>query len=84
MLTGGIDGYPNAVIVAEDVTMTPAGGDTGQAILAGVPRLYDSAGGNFLLRLPFYQTAVALDDDGAAIIEEAMRAWVAFRHMERT
>lgn len=83
MLAGGIDGYPDAVIVAENVTTTPVGGETDQVILAGTPTLYDRAGGSVLLVLPFDATAVEPGTDGAAMIEEAMRGWMAFRHMVR-
>ena len=81
MLAGGIDGYPDAVIVAEGIESV--GGETDQVILAGTPTLYDRAGGSVLLVLPFDATAVEPGTDGAAMIEEAMRGWLAFRHMVR-
>lgn len=81
MLVGGIPGYPGAVVIAEDVTLTPVNAE--QSILAGVPRLYASAGGQLLAELPFDPTAVTHDTDGVAMIEEAMNLWVAFRHMVR-
>lgn len=81
MLIGGIDGYPDAVVIAEEVTMTPVTDE--QSMLAGVPRLYAAPGGALLAVLPFDPTAVPHGTDGVAMIEEAIQSWVAFRHMGR-
>lgn len=86
MLTGGIYGYPEAVIVAESVTLRPI--NETQVLLDGVPCLYERNGGALLAQLPFDATSVdacvvPFIDDGVAIIEDAMRSWKAFRHMER-
>jgi hypothetical protein len=83
MLVGGFDGYPEGVLVAEEIQYSPILGNEEQVMLSGVPKMYSSLGGPVLAVLPFDSTGVPVGTDGAAVIEEAMRAWVAFRHMER-